>query len=237
MPERAAAVLITRPTPDGAALAASFDPYAGISTFLAPMTQIVDVPGATLDSAVADAVLLTSPRAVPRALAVKDLPTYTVGMSTAMAAHDAGYNVTSIGPGRADERLVNLIPPQTRLLHAAGVHLSRDLSAAFQARGVRYNRVPVYEAQAAQDWPIAARDFFADPREKFVTFMSARAVTVFAGLGPSPQQPSGSRELTAVCASERIADAAKSTKVFNEIGVTGSVEASRFVDFIALRRT
>ncbi|NRA31601.1 MAG: uroporphyrinogen-III synthase [Parvularculaceae bacterium] len=237
MPERSAAVLITRPTPDGATLAEHFAPHNDVSTYLAPMTEIVDVEGAELNADNADAVLLTSARAVPRALAVKHLPTYTVGMSTAMAAHGAGYNVTSIGPGRADERLVNLVPPDTRLLHPAGVHLSRDLAAAFETRGIHYDRVPVYEARAVTEWPAEARDFFADDREKFVTFMSARAVTVFADLGDLPTPPAGSPELTAVCASERIAEAARSTKVFHQIHVTGSVEASRFVDFIALRRT
>jgi len=237
MPDPGAAVLITRPSPDGEALAKPFALHEHVDVFIAPMTDIVDVPGANITPEGVDAVLLTSPRAVPRALNLKDLPTYTVGLSTAVAAQEAGFNVLSVGPGRADDRLVNLVPPRTRLLHPAGVHLSRDLAPAFAAKGVIYRREAVYEAKAITAWPTAASDFFASDREKFVTFMSARAVTVFADLAQSDDNPARTRALTAVCASERIGDTAKLSDLFENVHVIGSVEASRFVDFIALRRT
>lgn len=187
---------------------------------------IIEPTGAVPHREDARALLLTSPRAVPYAENVIDLPAYVVGKATAQAAEAAGLKLAGIGQSVADDTLVALVPKGTRLLHLSGEDISRPLGENFAAQGIAYRRVSVYRARPVDILPAPVTAFLSSPHPKIVTFLSARAVSTFFELAAEPG------EVTYVCASERIAASVPSAISPQNVMVSHTVEASDFVDFV-----
>lgn len=229
-------MLITRPEPGASTWEQHFRQYTDVLVFKAPLLTIEPVV-LTEHPDMPDALLITSPNAIPYAAQFIGVPVYAVGEQSAETARSAGLKVAGTGPGFAGEELFTAVPRGTDLLHLSGKHLAKDLAAGFAERGVQYRRAVVYEAIKRRDVPRSLIEFLGASLPKFATFVSSRTVEAFAALAQSQQCDEPAGGITAICASERIAATARTTYPFKETVVTGSTEAARFVDFATARRT
>ena len=94
-------ILITRPEPDGSRLARILNKM-GYDSRLAPMMEIENLPGETLDVGGVQALLVTSAngaRAVRRVLKPGDIPVFAVGEATAEALHNEGFTNVKVAGG------------------------------------------------------------------------------------------------------------------------------------------
>lgn len=228
------AVLVTRPEPGATALIKLLDQRRGLIPFRAPLFVTEEKALPDLPAADFDLILLTSPRALGAAAAFKTLPLAVVGEATAGKARAQGFHVRITGPGQAGEDLAATIPPGTRLLHLSGVHVSRDLAPTFANRGIAYRRVPVYDAIEVRELPKLATAFFEYDGTKIVTFLSARAAEAYIRLAAGV---SGTQPVEAVCISERVAEAARTSGLFTETLSANTANLEAFVDFVSSRRT
>lgn len=237
MAEGRVAVLVTRPEPGASQFAETLRQGTDFQVFAAPLLTIVPARNTPVPADDADALLITSPQALGYAEHLRHLPVYAVGVASAAAARAAGFEVRAEGPGSADERLASRVPAGTRLLHPSGVHTARDLAPVFAAHGVDYRRIPVYEARAAGAMPPEIDEFLCFAGEKVATFLSARTAEIFGRHVRERGLPGHTSDITALCASDRIARAAQRAFPFREAVVTGTTEPACFVDFVTSRRT
>ncbi|MEM1409709.1 MAG: uroporphyrinogen-III synthase [Pseudomonadota bacterium] len=241
MPEAPSLVLVTRSEPGATRftddLRNGLHPLTNYQIIKAPMTTIVPVPRKDERLERPTGLLITSPQALGFALPEEKLPVFAVGEASASAARALGFPVASVGPGQVSAAFLDSIPQDEVLLHLSGQHLSQNLAAAFAERGVRYIRQIVYDARPVNAWPPSADAFLTDVGNKIVTFLSARAAQTFAKLMERKLASSVDPIITAICASQRIADAAAEQFPFSNCHITGSTDASSFVDFIRTGRT
>lgn len=237
MPEETGSALVTRPEPGASELARALSVVRGLKVFKAPLLRIESTGEAPSPASGANALLITSPQAIPYTEGVATLPVYAVGDASAQAARAAGLHVAAVGPGVADHRLIEAIPQETNLLHLCGVHLSSDLAGPFDAAGISYTRIAVYEAKQAEGLPAEGQSFLHTDGAKRVLLFSARTAEAFARAAGPHHRDLGSPPLTALCASERVAAAAKALFPFEHVAVTGSTDTARFIDFLTARRT
>lgn len=118
-------VAILRPEP-GASLSVSRAEELGIDPILKiPLFKVRPANWTAPDPDRFDAILMTSANAARQGgdelEALRTLPVHAVGQSTAAAARAAGLMVDLVGSGGIDE-LLELVPPDSRLLHLAGAH-------------------------------------------------------------------------------------------------------------------
>ncbi|MCQ8184704.1 uroporphyrinogen-III synthase [Parvularcula maris] len=199
-----------------------------------PVTRIVLLP-AKLPIENFDTVLLTSPRAVPAAVAA-GLPVLAVGEKTAKAAAAAGLTIIAAGAGRVTQDLPSLLPRTASVLHLAGEDIAVDPAPFFAARGHAYRRETVYRAEPLPSLPQDAEECLRRPGELAAIFLSARNAALFAGLA-RPLLEGEELRLTAFCMSERIAAAAAHTGLFGNVLNADARGPSAFVDFITPRCT
>lgn len=146
---------------------------------IAPLTEIMPV---AFDPAVfkeAEAVVLTSPNAVP-AVRGLGLPAWCVGPGTAAAAQAAGLRVRVSG-GDAVHLLADLRAegPGAKLVHAHGRHLARDLVEALTPEGFDIRSVEVYEARAIA-WDSAVMPMLEQAAHVVAPLFSPRAAAKFS---------------------------------------------------------
>lgn len=177
----------------------------GAEAVVAPLLTIVPC-GYDTSTEGAQALLFTSTngvRAFPDVRGARERLVLTVGDATAEAAREAGFaNVRSAdGDVHALVALAKatLDPAKGKLIHIAGDHVAGDLGGALRAAGFEVERQLAYASVAASALPAV----FGEPLDA-VTFHSPRAAETFVALG-TPR----SAELTAVCLSQAVADAAR----------------------------
>lgn len=184
-------VLVTRPSPDGEALAARLSGL-GHAPVLAPLMRVVfkaDPPPDDLDGRIAVFTSANGVRAflhLPPGLRgrVGGHRAFAVGPATAEAATQAGFKeVLTAGGDVADlaAEIVKRTPPGARLIHFTGAHRAGDLAGRLGAAERRLLAWRVYEARAETGLPQAARDFLAGPAGA-VVFYSPRTARLFAEL-------------------------------------------------------
>lgn len=154
-------VLITRPDPDGAALAAvlaarGWRPVACPLLRFVPLSVPIDATGAA-------ALVFTSAnavRAAPSDAALRALPVWAVGEATAQAARAAGFRTVRAGPSDAAALAAAILadppPPGARLLHLRGRHGTAGLAQALATGGLRLTEFPIYRMDAAEALPSEA---------------------------------------------------------------------------------
>jgi uroporphyrinogen-III synthase len=154
----------------------------------------------------ARALIVTSANAVAALeshWALRDLPVFAVGETTAETARWAGFrNVrTGMGDGSALAQLIaKTWPPASgALFHASGEDAAVDFSALLPDHAVR--RVVVYRMQVADALPRDVVQLLERDALAAGLFMSARSIRVFAALAP----PSAQKTLRAICLSQNIA--------------------------------
>jgi len=137
-------LLLLRPEP-GLSASAERARSMGLDVIACPLFRVEPVEWFAPDPAAYDALLLTSANAVrhggPGLEALKRLPVHAVGVATAAAASEAGFQVETVGGGNAAELLASL-PPTSRLLHLAGEHRRQGASRQLDVRTV-YRSTPI----------------------------------------------------------------------------------------------
>lgn len=179
-------MLLTRPQGDAEDLAKRLR-AAGHEVILAPLLEIIPLPGPALDVKNAAAVLLTSAngaRALAKRTAARDAPVFAVGDATARTARDLGFaNVTSAQGDVVDLiALVRRTLTPCRLIHAAGSVSAGDLAGELGKAGFAVERVIAYEARPVDALPAAAAQALRGGDVDAALFYSPRTGRAFAEL-------------------------------------------------------
>jgi uroporphyrinogen-III synthase len=206
-------VLVTRPRPD-AEETARLLAARGIEAVIAPLIDISDIPGATVDMAAVQAILVTSAngvRALSRATQQRDVPVYTVGDASARAAADCGFtDVTSaggdVGALAAIVRM-KLDPLAGALAHVTGSAVAGDLGAELASFQYVVRRSQLYRAQTADTLPDAARNALNQDETDAVLFYSPRTAAQFVKLVAEAGLQQNCQRLIACCLSDAVAAA------------------------------
>lgn len=206
-------LLITRPEPDGGALA-DILAARGIETLRAPLLAIEQVADAALDLEGVTALLVTSANGV-RAFAARcpdrSLRLYAVGDASARAAREAGFGEVESAAGDVDA-LARLVigragPGDGVFLHVAGSRVAGDLGGLLAGAGLRYRRAPLYRARLVETLPAAAASALDAGTLDGALFHSPRTARHFAALVTGAGRQAACLRLTAFCLSQAVAQA------------------------------
>ena len=232
-------VLLTRPRPD-AEQTARLLAERNIEAAIAPLIDISDIPGATVELAAVQAILVTSAngaRALARATQERALPVFTVGEASARAAIDAGFSdVTSAnGDVAALAALVRLKldPLAGALVHVTGSAVAGDLAGELASFHFVVRRSQLYRSQTVDDLPDAARQALNDQSLDAVLFYSPRTAACFAKLVVASGLQARCRPIIAGCLSAAVAEAAAALP-FADIRIAATPDQNALFDmFVA----
>jgi uroporphyrinogen-III synthase len=206
--------LVTRPMEDSAALVSALEDR-GIEVFICPMLTIVLNRGPEPDLTGIQGVLFTSAngvRAFAKVAPRRDLPVFTVGDRTAVAAREAGFAMVESAGGDVDS-LVRLVrdrctPDSGPFLHPAGSDVAGDLAGQLGAAGFAVRRAVLYHAQAAtalsSEVVLALSEHLID----LALFYSPRSAETFVSLARRAGLEKACERLEILCLSKAVADAA-----------------------------
>lgn len=220
------AVLVTRPEPDNAAIARALE-GVGHQAVLAPMLRFEPVAFARDDVADFAGVIATSANAL-RAIAGHPLlaqliarPLFAVGSHTAQAAKAAGFSDVVAGDsdaaalpslvagrfGKAGKKSAKTRDAATppRLLYLAGADITRDLTAAFGARGIELVTCITYRMLPAERLSAPARDAFTAGRITAVLHYSRRSAQAFIAAARADGVEISALALPQCCLSDAVA--------------------------------
>lgn len=205
-------VLVTRPQPAGGELADKLR-REGFSVWLAPMTEYVDLPAEVPDLARYQALIFTSAQGVisfARRFQERLPIVFAVGDATAQAASRAGFTrvYSAAGDGHDLAKLVKDKKTDLRLerlLHICGEDTAQDIGEMLAGSGLVVTRVPVYKAKFLDKLPDDVGQALAEGDITTVTLFSARTAANFARLMQGDDLKGVSRDLEAVCLSDRVA--------------------------------
>ena len=211
--------LLTRPRPDSETLAAILQDR-GVKSLIEPVINIHPLDDILLpDLDKMQALLLTSANGV-RALAqllglppeARHIALLAVGAASAGAARQLGFqNVVSAG-GNVDSLVAlaraRLNPARGPLLHVAGTKVAGDLAAMLESHGFYVQRERIYEARARAQLSPEAQYALTDSQIDMVLFFSPRSARTFAKLSCAAAVDSALAQVTAICLSAAVAEAA-----------------------------
>ena len=211
--------LLTRPRPDSEYLAALLRNQS-VDSLIEPVIDILPLDGAKLPKLDRiQALLLTSANGV-RALAgllgpppeARHIPLLAVGTASAEAAWKAGFeNVQSAGGDAgalATLAKARLDPARGPLLHVAGSTVAGDLAAVLKRHGFDVRRECIYQARPSARFSPEARAALADGKIDMVLFFSPRSARAFVKLTRAAAMDSALAQVTAICLSAQVAQAA-----------------------------
>jgi uroporphyrinogen-III synthase len=207
-------VLITRPEPDAAELAAQIEAL-GHKVSIEPLLQIEPMPIKADQFAGVQAIIATSRNGL-RALAASEalpaaleLPIFTVGPDTGEFARALGFRRVIAGAGAARD-LVPLIAANAdrakgALVHVAGETVAFDVAAALAAHGIVVRKATAYRAEAARSLSPRTAQMIAEGTIDAVILMSPRTASIFAQLVAAAGLGERARRLTCLCLSRGVA--------------------------------
>jgi uroporphyrinogen-III synthase len=206
-------IVITRPRPQGEALAARLG-AEGHDCLIEPVLEIELLPGAPPSLEGVQAIVLTSANAVP-ALSeqARHLPVFAVGEATAAAARVAGCCRLAVAEGDA-RSLGRLIAARCRpgdgaLLHLSGDYVREGLEEALAPAGLELRRHAVYRAAAARILSPGLRAALEHSTIGAVLLFSPRTAPAFADLVRSSRLQGGLAGAAALCLSSAVAGEAR----------------------------
>tara|TARA_R110000787_G_scaffold10415_9_gene35404 strand:- start:16406 stop:17119 length:714 start_codon:yes stop_codon:yes gene_type:complete len=178
-------LLLTRSEEDSAGLAASLSDM-GVTSLIAPLLRVENVPGPALNLDNTQGILLTSAngaRAMAMRTARRDVPVYAVGDATARTASDLGFTDISSARGDVDDLAVlvreRCNPDYGELFHAAGSVIAGDLAAMLAPFGFEIRREMLYEAKTPDALPAAAARALEDGILDGIVLYSPRTARTF----------------------------------------------------------
>jgi uroporphyrinogen-III synthase len=181
-------LLVLRPEP-GASATIERARQRGLEAIAAPLFEIEPVAWDVPDPTSFDGLLLTSANALrhggPGIEALRRLPVYAVGESTAEAARSAGFIIARTGASGVDD-LLDSIAPGLALLHLCGEH-RREPSAALHL----ITRVTTYRSRTLEAPDLGAAPgtvaLVHSPRagERLAALVAARGAMRIAAISPA----------------------------------------------------
>jgi uroporphyrinogen-III synthase len=181
-------LLVLRPEP-GARATVERARQRGLEAIAAPLFEIEPVAWDVPDPTSFDGLLLTSANALrhggPGIEALRGLPVYAVGESTAEAARSAGFIIARTGASGLDD-LLDSIAPGLALLHLCGEH-RREPSAALHL----ITRVTTYRSRTLEAPDLGAAPgtvaLVHSPRagERLAALVAARGTMRIAAISPA----------------------------------------------------
>ncbi len=204
-------VLVTRPQPQAAALAAVLR-QEGVEVLVDPLLRIVPTPQPIIDLRGVQAILLTSVngvRALAAATAVRDIPVFAVGEASATVARAAGFGPVMAADGDAIS-LVALIrsrldPQQGSLWHGRGADIAHDLDADLSRDGFEVKSEILYTAEASSTLAPETSHHLREGNVQSALFFSPRTALTFATLVRSAQLEDGVGRCVACALSANVA--------------------------------
>src|SRR5229473_220523 len=186
------AVLVTRPSPDDEATAASLR-ARGYEVLLAPMLRFEAVAFHEDMDALYGAVVVTSANAVRgiephlKGHRLLELPLFAAGEHTAAAARHAGFthviSANGDAAGLRDAVLARVkakeLKKASTLLYLAGADLARDLASELGEHGFRVVTQTTYKMSPVASLPREVCDAFAANRVEAVLHYSRRSARAF----------------------------------------------------------
>lgn len=193
-------LLLTRPAPEAARLAAALQGRAEI--VISPLMRIVPLDPPDLSGAAG--LILTSPNALRAVPHLPALPCYVVGPRTAEAAEAAGGHVALVAED-AEALLAGLMarPPAGPLWHLRGEHARGDVAGGLRAAGMTVEERILYR-QEATELSAAALDVLRGSRPVVLPLYSPRSAQIFLSAAPGVRAP-----LHLVALSPAVAEAAQ----------------------------
>ncbi len=207
-------VLVTRPEPDGSALAQELSAL-GHTPILAPMMTIAFEEGPPPAISGDCHLAFTSAngvRAFCHLVSERHWPVFAVGEATAELSRQMGFSEVYAAGGDV-ESLANLIGEHdylpNQIFHASGAHIAGDLAGRLQALGIQVNSQKMYEAKAAKQLPDAAAAALRRHEVQAALFFSPRTAAIFAKLAFDEKLRAGLGQSVAICMSQNVATAIK----------------------------
>ena len=211
-------LLVTRPRQDAEPFAQALA-ARGVQSMIAPMIDIIDLPGPPISRDNEQAILFTSANG-PRALQRRNtgnlsplaaLPVYAVGDATAKAARAAGFSHVESASGDVAALFAlvqaRLQPQAGPLLHVAGSQVAGDLAGRLSAAGFIVKRATIYTARKATALTVAAQEGLRQGSIDGVTFFSPRTAAAFVTLCHDCGVVADLRNVAAICLSQAVAQA------------------------------
>ena len=210
-------IIIIRPEPDASRDVAWLKRYQ-VPAIAVPVMQAEKLPFAVSDVGVLQAVVFTSRHAVaaiaasPAIGALRALPAYAVGLSTAAAARQAGFAgvITGHGGGNGLVPLLvaDLKPHAGALLWPSATVIGFDMAASLDSFGFAVQRLPVYAMPAQTDVGSQLPDRLLTHSSAAVVAMSARSIDLFSAMLRDNQLDHRRHIITVIAASQSIVEAA-----------------------------
>jgi uroporphyrinogen-III synthase len=235
-------VLITRPSQDAEAFAERLHGH-GIESLIEPMLTIHHLPGAGLNLAEVQALLVTSANGV-RALAAADderaSPLLAVGDATAAAARGEGFTDVTSADGDVDD-LVKLVQDRLdtsagALVHAGGSAVTGDLVGQLGAAGFEIRRAVIYEARASAGLSPACQRALAEGSLDGAVFFSPRSASTFVRLLSMADSADRAAALQAFCLSDAVVAAAAEIS-WRGVHVSGRPDVETMIDLLVREAT
>ena len=211
--------LLTRPRPDSETLAALLRDQ-GVASLIEPVIEILPLADVQLPKLEEmQALLITSANGV-RALAgllapppaARQIPLLAVGPASAEAARQAGFQDVQSADGdvgaMAALAKVRLDPAGRPLLHVAGSAVAGDLSGVLESHGFDVHRAHLYEARRSAQLSPGTQRALAAGKIDMVLFFSPRTARGFVKLTRAAAIDSALAQVTAICLSAQVAEAA-----------------------------
>ncbi|MHA1189364.1 MAG: uroporphyrinogen-III synthase [Alphaproteobacteria bacterium] len=211
-------LLVTRPEPDATRTASALTAL-GHQVTVAPLLTMRTLPDARLPKRVFQGLIITSANGV-RALKdhrerdqVAELPVYTVGDATALAARRAGFaTVTSAGGDVAEltAHLAAILKPDAGpLLHLAGDVVASDPTNRLLGAGFQVHTTALYAMDPVETLPMGVNTALVGDGLDGVLLYSRRTAAIFAltlrRADLAPLDP----QVHCYCLSQAVADAVR----------------------------
>jgi uroporphyrinogen-III synthase len=212
-------IIIIRPEPDASRDVAWLKRYQ-VPAIAVPVMKAATRPFELSNIGVLQAVIFTSRHAVaaivnsPDIGALRALPTYAVGSSTAAAARQAGFAEVITGHGGGSGLVPLLVgdlhPHAGALLWPSATTISFDMAVNLKTFGFAVQRLPVYAMPAQTDIGSQLPDRLLAHSSAAVVAMSARSINLFSAMLRDNQLDHRCHIITVIAASQSIAEAAGS---------------------------
>ena len=209
-------VLITRPRAQAEVFAAELATL-GVEAMVAPLIDIVPLPGPPLDLSGVQALLVTSANGASTFAALspeRRLPMFAVGEETAAELRRLGFERVESASGDASD-LAHLVASRLDsragvLLHPRGRDSRGGLAGLLRAGGYEVRETVLYEARTVSAFgDDLKRTLREDGSLDTVLFFSPRTAEVFVRLALDANLGDACARLQALCLSPAVATAAR----------------------------
>lgn len=234
-------IVITRPLGDDEIIREELA-ERGYNVIHEPLTSIVMIHTARME---VENALLNEPNAVivtskhgAQALAllteIRDMFLLCVGEATGNIAKQLGFDRVSI-TGETVEHLTDYIldcyDEEAEFLYISGEHVSADLDESLRTRGMRLERIVVYEAIASETLSDTLIEQIKRGYINAITFFSARNAQIFLSLSKKAEIIDKLQSIEVFCLSDNIAKTIEN-KLFNKIYISDKATLASMVNCI-----